>query len=120
MQKTYDAIVIGAGNNGLACSCYLAKAGLKVLVLEGRHVIGGAARSEEIGWSSCKVTLDALSRQTFRPRLAARLLRLRLMRVRSPVSGTPAISTSLPSSSSPAACSASLKRRSLIFSLRGA
>ncbi|MES0021303.1 FAD-dependent oxidoreductase, partial [Mesorhizobium sp. M0036] len=48
MQKTYDAIVIGAGNNGLACSCYLAKAGLKVLVLEGRHVIGGAARSEEV------------------------------------------------------------------------
>lgn len=48
MQKIYDAIVIGAGNNGLACSCYLAKAGLKVLVLEGRHVIGGAARSEEV------------------------------------------------------------------------
>ncbi|PDT76539.1 NAD(P)/FAD-dependent oxidoreductase [Sinorhizobium sp. BJ1] len=48
MQKTYDAIVIGGGNNGLACSCYLAKAGLKVLVLERRHVVGGAARSEEV------------------------------------------------------------------------
>ncbi|WP_404926363.1 phytoene desaturase family protein [Mesorhizobium sp. ORM16] len=48
MSKVFDAIVIGAGNNGLACSCYLAKAGLKVLVLERRHIVGGAALSEEI------------------------------------------------------------------------
>ncbi|RVD69600.1 NAD(P)/FAD-dependent oxidoreductase [Mesorhizobium sp. M4A.F.Ca.ET.029.04.2.1] len=48
MSKVFDAIVIGAGNNGLACACYLAKAGLKVLVLERRHVVGGAALSEEI------------------------------------------------------------------------
>ena len=43
----YDAIILGAGHNGLVCGTYLAKAGLKVLVLERRHVIGGAAVTEE-------------------------------------------------------------------------
>ncbi|MEI9425823.1 NAD(P)/FAD-dependent oxidoreductase, partial [Mesorhizobium sp. Cs1299R1N1] len=48
MRKTYDVIIIGGGNNGLSCACYLAKAGLKVIVLERRHVVGGAALSEQI------------------------------------------------------------------------
>ena len=43
----YDAIVIGGGHNGLTCACYLAGAGLKVRVLERRHVVGGAAVTEE-------------------------------------------------------------------------
>ena len=43
----YDAVVIGAGHNGLVCSCYLAKAGLKVKVLERRGVVGGAAVTAE-------------------------------------------------------------------------
>jgi len=43
----YDAIIIGAGHNGLTCGAYLAKAGRKVLVLERRGVIGGAAVTEE-------------------------------------------------------------------------
>src|SRR5512144_1778903 len=43
----YDAILIGAGHNGLVCATYLAKAGLKVLVLERRSVVGGAAVTEE-------------------------------------------------------------------------
>jgi len=43
----YDAIIIGAGHNGLVCGSYLAKAGLKTLVLERRPVIGGAAVTEE-------------------------------------------------------------------------
>ena len=43
----YDAIVIGAGHNGLACACYLAKGGLKVKVLERREVVGGAAVTAE-------------------------------------------------------------------------
>jgi phytoene dehydrogenase-like protein len=44
----YDAIVIGGGHNGLTCAAYLARAGKKVVVLERRHVLGGAAVSEEI------------------------------------------------------------------------
>ncbi len=48
MTKKYDAIIIGGGHNGLICAAYLAKAGRKVLVLEKRHVLGGAAVSEEL------------------------------------------------------------------------
>ncbi len=48
MAKKYDAIIIGAGHNGLTCAAYLAKAGKKVLILEKRHVLGGAAVSEEV------------------------------------------------------------------------
>ncbi len=44
---SYDVAIIGGGHNGLVCACYLAKAGLKVLVLERREVIGGAAVTEE-------------------------------------------------------------------------
>lgn len=39
----FDAIIIGAGHNGLVAANYLAKANKKVLVLERRHVVGGAA-----------------------------------------------------------------------------
>ncbi len=46
--KKYDAIVIGGGHNGLTAAAYLAKAGKKVLVLERRYVLGGAAVTEEI------------------------------------------------------------------------
>jgi phytoene dehydrogenase-like protein len=44
----YDIIVIGAGHNGLVTACYLANAGLKVLVLERRATVGGACVTEEI------------------------------------------------------------------------
>jgi phytoene dehydrogenase-like protein len=44
----YDAIVIGGGHNGLTAAAYLARAGRKVLVLERRHVLGGAAVTEEV------------------------------------------------------------------------
>lgn len=44
----YDAIVIGGGHNGLVNAAYLAKAGLNVLVLERRHLVGGAAITEEL------------------------------------------------------------------------
>src|SRR5438876_2072506 len=45
---TYHAIVIGGGHNGLTAAAYLARAGRKVLVLERRHVLGGAAVTEEV------------------------------------------------------------------------
>ena len=44
----YDAIVIGGGHNGLTAAAYLARAGRNVLVLERRHVLGGAAVTEEV------------------------------------------------------------------------
>jgi len=47
-RASYDAIVVGGGHNGLACAAYLARAGRQVLVLERRHVLGGAAVSEEL------------------------------------------------------------------------
>src|SRR5579884_2757198 len=47
-SRKYDAIIIGGGHNGLVNAAYLARAGRKVLVLERRHVLGGAAVTEEI------------------------------------------------------------------------
>lgn len=48
MTETYDAIIVGGGHNGLTCGAYLARAGLKTLVLERRAVLGGAAVTEEV------------------------------------------------------------------------
>lgn len=48
MAQTYDAIIVGGGHNGLVCAAYLAQAGRKVLLLERRHVLGGAAVTEEL------------------------------------------------------------------------
>ena len=56
-MKTYDAIVIGAGHNGLVNACYLQRAGLDVLMVEKNEWVGGAATSRELtpGWlySNC-------------------------------------------------------------------
>ena len=47
MTKRYDAVIIGAGHNGLVCAFYLARAGLKVRIVERRDIVGGAAVTEE-------------------------------------------------------------------------
>src|SRR6266511_3614709 len=48
MDAAYDAVVVGAGHNGLVAAWYLAHAGLQVLVLERRDIVGGAAVTEEL------------------------------------------------------------------------
>jgi phytoene dehydrogenase-like protein len=48
VASRYDAVVIGGGHNGLTAAAYLARAGLSTLVLERRHVLGGAAVTEEV------------------------------------------------------------------------
>ena len=64
MSRKYDAIVVGAGHNGLVCAAYLAKAGKSVLVLERRHQVGGATTTEEIypgfHYSCCSYVVSLL------------------------------------------------------------
>ncbi len=48
MAPVWDAVIIGGGHNGLVCGSYLARAGLKTLVLERRKILGGAAVTEEV------------------------------------------------------------------------
>jgi phytoene dehydrogenase-like protein len=66
----YDAIVIGAGHNGLTNAAYLAKAGMKVLVLERRHLVGGAAVTEELypgfKYSVCSYVVSLLRPEVIR------------------------------------------------------
>jgi len=70
MTQKYDAIIIGGGHNGLTCAAYLARAGRKVLVLERRHVLGGAAVSEELHpgftYSVCSYVVSLLRPEVIR------------------------------------------------------
>jgi phytoene dehydrogenase-like protein len=68
--QQYDVIVIGGGHNGLTTAAYLARAGRKVLVLERRHVLGGAAVTEEIfpgfKYSVCSYVVSLLRPEIIR------------------------------------------------------
>ena len=72
MHASYDAIIIGAGQNGLVCACYLARAGRRVLVLERRHLVGGACVTEEI-FPGFKVSTAAYVNSLFRKEIIADL-----------------------------------------------
>ncbi len=81
MTQVYDVVIIGAGHNGLVCAWYLARAGLKVRVLERRSVVGGAAVTEEFhpGFrnSVASYTVSLLQPKIIRDmKLAARGLRI--------------------------------------------
>ncbi|XP_063347768.1 pyridine nucleotide-disulfide oxidoreductase domain-containing protein 2 isoform X1 [Pelmatolapia mariae] len=70
LKSNYDALVIGGGHNGLVAAAYLQKGGLQAAVLERRHVLGGAAVSEEIfpgfRFSRCSYLLSLLRPHIYR------------------------------------------------------
>src|SRR4026207_32544 len=68
MSSKYDAIIIGAGHNGLVTAAYLARAGRKVLVLERRELIGGCVVTEE-PWPGFKVSTASYVNSLFRPEI---------------------------------------------------
>jgi len=68
MPSEYDAIVIGGGHNGLVTAAYLAKAGKKTLLLERRHILGGASVTEEI-YPGFKFTIYSYVVSLFRPEI---------------------------------------------------
>ena len=67
-MKTYDALIIGAGHNGLVCACYLAKAGLKVGVVERQPFVGGATISREI-WPGYTVSVASYWMSLLQPKI---------------------------------------------------
>ena len=54
-MNDFDAIVIGAGHNGLVCAAYLARGGLRTLLLEARPSVGGTASSEPFGGGTVNI-----------------------------------------------------------------
>src|SRR2546426_7746969 len=68
----YDVIVIGGGHNGLVNAAYLARAGRRGLVLERRHVLGGAAVTEE-GFSGVKFSVCSYVGSLLRPEIIREL-----------------------------------------------
>jgi len=68
MKDTYDAVIIGGGHNGLVCGAYLARAGRKVLVLERRDLLGGAAVTEEL-WPGYRVSTASYTMALLQPKI---------------------------------------------------
>ena len=69
---TWDAIVVGGGHNGLTTGAYLAKAGLKTLILERRHILGGACVTEEV-WPGARVSRASYVVSMLQPKVVSDL-----------------------------------------------
>ena len=70
--KIYDAVVVGAGHNGLTAAAYLARAGLSTLVLERREIVGGCCVTEEIA-PGCRVSTTSYIASMLRPEVISDL-----------------------------------------------
>jgi phytoene dehydrogenase-like protein len=70
--SSYDAIIVGAGHNGLTAAAYLARAGLSVLVLERREILGGCCVTEEIA-PGCRVSTTSYVASMLRPEVISEL-----------------------------------------------
>src|SRR5947208_7467038 len=91
MSSKYDAIIIGAGHNGLVAAAYLARAGKTVLMLERRELVGGCVVTEEL-WPGFQVSTASYVNSLFRPEIIRDLELKRhgfVMLPRSPSSFTP-------------------------------
>jgi phytoene dehydrogenase-like protein len=67
-MPTLDAVIIGAGHNGMVCAAYLAKAGLKVTALERRSVVGGPVVTEEL-WPGYRISVAAFWMSLLQPKV---------------------------------------------------
>src|SRR5271170_6518013 len=72
LRKSYDAIVVGAGHNGLTAAAYLARGGLSTLVLERREIVGGCCTTEEIA-PGCRVSSTSYIASMLRPEVISEL-----------------------------------------------
>ncbi len=71
-QRVYDAVVIGAGHNGLTAAAYLARGGLSTLVLERRKIVGGCCVTEEIA-PGCRASTTSYIASMLRPEVISEL-----------------------------------------------
>jgi phytoene dehydrogenase-like protein len=67
-MAAFDAVIIGAGHNGLVCATYLAKAGLKVLALERRDMVGGPVVTQEV-WPGYRISVAAFWMSLLQPKI---------------------------------------------------
>jgi phytoene dehydrogenase-like protein len=68
----YDAVIVGGGHNGLTAAAYLARAGWRVVVLERRHILGGATVTEEL-WPGFKISVASYVVSLLRPEIIREL-----------------------------------------------
>ena len=70
--RTYDAIVVGGGHNGLTTAAYLARSGMRVVVLERRPILGGACVTEEV-WPGRRVSRASYVVSMLQPQIVSDL-----------------------------------------------